>query len=234
MPLQGDIRRGQSARVGDVGEGPDGHVLDLYEVPCASPVRVYVDIYHCDLTYSSTGERLLNGGELYAIANAGRMLEQNPTAPQVVGEVRLSAEQARARMMFWLLTSREVEPMLCSELFEGIMPSDRIRRAFAGDASPTEVALAQQFMISFAAFLIEHGQDRIDRNIENLVMANTDAFGGILDVYDILRRADPQTAQPRLTELFEMRASRPEDFRLFVVGASAQCLTSETTEGTQR
>jgi hypothetical protein len=47
-PFGGDLARGAGARVGNVGSGPDGHVLDLYEIPCPSgPVRIYVDLYHC-------------------------------------------------------------------------------------------------------------------------------------------------------------------------------------------
>jgi len=47
-PLGGDPRAGADARVGNVGAGPDGHVLDLYDVPCPNAaVRLYVDLYHC-------------------------------------------------------------------------------------------------------------------------------------------------------------------------------------------
>ncbi|MDI7267729.1 MAG: hypothetical protein QME96_07030 [Myxococcota bacterium] len=47
-PLGGDPRAGARARLGNVGSGPDGHILDLYEVPCRSgPVQIYVDMYHC-------------------------------------------------------------------------------------------------------------------------------------------------------------------------------------------
>jgi len=47
-PLGGDPQAGAASRVGNVGAGPDGHILDLYEVPCpGGPLRVYVDMYHC-------------------------------------------------------------------------------------------------------------------------------------------------------------------------------------------
>lgn len=48
VPLSFDPARGANARLRNVGAGPDGHVLDLYEVPCpGGPVRIYVDAYHC-------------------------------------------------------------------------------------------------------------------------------------------------------------------------------------------
>ena len=49
MPLGGDARAGGAARRGNIGEGPDGHILDLYDVPCPEgAVQIYVDMYHCD------------------------------------------------------------------------------------------------------------------------------------------------------------------------------------------
>lgn len=47
-PLNGVEMDGARARLGSVGAGPDGHVVDLYQIPCSSgPVRIYVDAYHC-------------------------------------------------------------------------------------------------------------------------------------------------------------------------------------------
>lgn len=49
MPLGGDVRAGGAARRGNIGAGPDGHILDLYDVPCPEgAVPIYVDGYHCD------------------------------------------------------------------------------------------------------------------------------------------------------------------------------------------
>lgn len=49
MPLGGDVRAGGAARRGNVGEGPDGHILDLYDIPCPEGVAsIYVDGYHCE------------------------------------------------------------------------------------------------------------------------------------------------------------------------------------------
>lgn len=47
-PLGGNPRAGAAARVGNVGANSNGHIIDLYEIPCAQgPQRVYVDMYGC-------------------------------------------------------------------------------------------------------------------------------------------------------------------------------------------
>ena len=47
-PLGGNVAAGRDARLGNVGANSTGHIIDLYEVPCASGAqRVYVDMYHC-------------------------------------------------------------------------------------------------------------------------------------------------------------------------------------------
>lgn len=49
MPLGGDVRAGGAARRGNIGAGPDGHILDLYDVPCPEgAVPIHVDGYHCE------------------------------------------------------------------------------------------------------------------------------------------------------------------------------------------
>ena len=48
VPLNGEWDRAKQARTGTTGPGPDGHMLDLYYLPCAvNPPAVYVDIFHC-------------------------------------------------------------------------------------------------------------------------------------------------------------------------------------------
>lgn len=47
-PLNGDLRAGHDARLGNVGENSSGHIIDLYQIPCAGGAqRVYVDMYIC-------------------------------------------------------------------------------------------------------------------------------------------------------------------------------------------
>ena len=47
-PLGGDEMAGRNARTGNVGANQTGHIIDLYQVPCATgPVDVFVDMYGC-------------------------------------------------------------------------------------------------------------------------------------------------------------------------------------------
>lgn len=47
-PLGGNIGAGGAARRGNVGPNSQHHIIDLYEVPCASGAeKVYVDMYGC-------------------------------------------------------------------------------------------------------------------------------------------------------------------------------------------
>lgn len=47
-PFAGDVAAARSARVGSLGPTAQGHMIDVYEVPCpAGKVEVYVDMYGC-------------------------------------------------------------------------------------------------------------------------------------------------------------------------------------------
>lgn len=47
-PFHGDQALGRNSRIGNVGANQQGHIVDLYEVPCPEgPKRVYVDMYGC-------------------------------------------------------------------------------------------------------------------------------------------------------------------------------------------
>ncbi len=56
-PFGGDLRAAIGARVGNVGSGPSGHVIDLYRVPCPEgPKEVYVDMYECENPWVTRSE----------------------------------------------------------------------------------------------------------------------------------------------------------------------------------
>ena len=52
-PLGGDRGRGSAARMGSTSPHMPGasvmesHIVDVYQVPCAQPIEVYVCMYHC-------------------------------------------------------------------------------------------------------------------------------------------------------------------------------------------
>lgn len=53
----GDLRAAIEARVGNVGSGPSGHIIDLYRVPCPEgPKEVYVDMYECENPWVTRSE----------------------------------------------------------------------------------------------------------------------------------------------------------------------------------
>ncbi|WAS91152.1 hypothetical protein [Nannocystis punicea] len=48
-PFDGDLSSGKRARRGSVGTNKDGHIVDLYEVPCPEgPKEIFVDMYACE------------------------------------------------------------------------------------------------------------------------------------------------------------------------------------------
>jgi hypothetical protein len=47
-PLDGDLSAAARVRAGSIGPRPDGHMIDVYEVPCPSgQVDVFIDMYGC-------------------------------------------------------------------------------------------------------------------------------------------------------------------------------------------
>ncbi len=56
-PFGGDLRAAMKARVGSVGGGPSGHIIDLYRVPCPEGLKdVYVDMYECQNPWVTRSE----------------------------------------------------------------------------------------------------------------------------------------------------------------------------------
>lgn len=48
-PFGGNLKAAQMARKGNVGANAQGHIIDLYEVPCPEgPRQVFVDMYGCE------------------------------------------------------------------------------------------------------------------------------------------------------------------------------------------
>lgn len=58
-PFHGDPALGRNARLGNVGANAQGHIIDLYEVPCPEgPRRVYVDMYGCSAPPPTGGSKI--------------------------------------------------------------------------------------------------------------------------------------------------------------------------------
>ncbi len=137
VPLGGDTRRGAAARVGNVGEGPEGHILDLYEVPCPSgAIRIYVDAYHCDRDVEIDPNNIDNE-TLLSIAAQARAFETRPFDER--------AAQLRTQMTEWLGQTGQVHLDVCSPLLTAIA-----HREYAHGRM-----IFEQFLVSTAASVIE-------------------------------------------------------------------------------
>lgn len=142
VPLGGDLARGQAARVGNVGEGPDGHILDLYEIPCASPVRVYVDMYHCPEGVDAEPDpNHLTRPQLVSIAQLIHALAQ-----QVDGE---RAFQLRRELMQWIIQTPQLTVSMCPNIY-ALLPSD----------DPN--GYGPNLMLALAGAVIDDGRDPVD------------------------------------------------------------------------
>lgn len=137
-PLGGDPQRAQDARAGNVGPGPDGHVVDHYEIPCPSgAIGIYVDAYHCpEGTTDEIDPANLTAEQLQRFAVMIRALHDDPSSQR--------AFALRRELMTWLLQTRQIEVVMCD--FSAIVP--------AGGGRPWLAELT----LSLAAGVIEDGQ----------------------------------------------------------------------------
>ncbi len=182
MPLAGIPERGAAARRGNVGAGPDGHVVDLYDIPCASgPVELYVDAYHCGADVDTTvDENNLTRDQLANLAGLLRSLHDDPSSERALA-LRRDAIQ-------WVMSTRQVTVAICGGIFE-LVPTENARHPYAAELG-----------IALAASVIEDGQDPAEP-----VRANLHALYGVLRYYQaILRLEGPSAAEPKLDELLDM------------------------------
>ncbi|MBZ0121003.1 MAG: hypothetical protein K8H88_28670 [Sandaracinaceae bacterium] len=183
MPLGGDPERGAAARRGNVGPGDDGHIVDLYEVPCpGGTVEVYVDAYHCAGQDTEVDPRSLRREQLQRMAQSIRELNTDPTSER--------AMEQRAQLLVWVLNTEQFTAVLC----EGLVP-------ILPDANH-EIPFIAELTLSLAASVIEDGRDPADP-----VLANVNAIQGLLVYYDaVLRERGQIAAEPHMDALRAMAA----------------------------
>ena len=161
VPLGGDPRAGAASRLGNVGAGPDGHIVDLYEVPCATPVRLYVDAYHCGPGVDAEIDMSrLTRRQLHGMASAIRAMHQDPSSPRAL--------EMRRELLMWVMQTQQLTVVMCDGL-GSMLPQ--------GDAHPYMAELA----LSMAASVIEDGRDPADP-----VRATTAAQQGVLVNYQAI------------------------------------------------
>lgn len=194
VPLLRDPERGAGARRGNVGAGPDGHVVDLYDVPCASgPVELYVDAYHCgeDVDTEIDPENLTRR-QLAGFAAMIRSLHEDPTSAR--------AHELRRQMLMWTIETRQVSVVVCTDL----------ALAFTPRAENTTHPYTPELMLSMAAAVIEDGRDPVDP-----VAVNVRALQGLMLYYVAVVRSEGEGARvPELDALLELERDGTLDARV--------------------
>lgn len=181
VPLGGDAERGARARLGNVGAGPDGHVVDLYEIPCATgAIRVHVDAYHCGPAVETTIDMMrLSRAQLAALAQGIRTMHADPSSAQ--------SAALRADLLRWVIQTQQVTVVVC----------DGVTALLPRGASQPYIA---EMMLSMAAAVIEDGRDPADP-----VRVHAAAIQGLLVYYEaVLARDGPGARDPQLDALAAM------------------------------
>ena len=201
VPLRGDPAAGAAARLGNVGAGPDGHIVDLYEIPCpGGAVRVFVDSYHCGSGIDAEIDPMnLSEDQLAAMGQRIRALETD-----LSGEDSLEVRRA---LLAWVMETPQVQVVVCPDLLSGVTEGDH----------PTQPMIAMQLALSLAAATIEARGRPMDR-----VAINFSAMLGVLRFYEALvSRIGPEAAHPRMDELLRMREAGA--LEAFVRSTTALC-----------
>ena len=198
MPLGGDRMRGGGARIGNVGAGPDGHILDLYEVPCADgPVRLYVDMYHCGEGWADRGH--LSPEQLLEVARDIRLVQSLPQ-----GQAVLLADLRR-----WVETTDQVVVTVCPSLLPMIAP----------DSTGDPAFFAAQYALGMAGRRIE----RPDTDEREVQLAGVESA---VRMYEVSRDFSLVSPNPDLDALLE--ASRRGALDAVVGAAVDACIASST------
>lgn len=181
MPLEGKLRLGAAARVGNVGKGPDGHVVDLYEIPCTTGrIRVFVDGYHCKSDeLNEVDPNHLTRKQLLGIASGVRARHDDPSSPE--------AEKYRRFFFTWLAKTPQVTMVICH--VDELLPP------------PEKAEYVIEYAISLGAAIIEDGHDPV----ANPIRTHLAAFAGVAKYYQaVVREEGPSARDPKLDKLIEM------------------------------
>lgn len=196
-PLGGVDERGADARVGNVGAGADGHIVDLYEIPCSSgPVRVYVDGYHCPGAPPNTDMSQLTQRQLTTVAANIRHMHHDVTS--------LRALQLRPELLVWVLSTRQLTVVICPTVVD-LIPTVDQAHPYMGE-----------LMISYAASLIEDGRPQADPTTTTEM-----ALAGVVVYYEAVLAQDPSAVNPLLERL--RSAAHGGTLRAVAQQAASQC-----------
>lgn len=193
MPLAGDPERGANARLGNVGEGPDGHIVDLYEIPCARPVRIYVDAYHCASGSVDIDPNNLSPEQLSNTAQLIRRLHRDHSA---------RAHELRGSLLTWAIATTQLSVVVCESLAD-VLPTGEAPRPWHAE-----------LLLSYVAAIIEDGHDPAEP-----VSTTARALRGLATYYEACLAEDPSVRDERLDQLLAAaRAGSLEQVARRVVG----------------
>lgn len=199
-PLGGVDERGAAARLGNVGEGPDGHIVDLYEVPCSSgPVRVYVDGYHCPGEEEPTTRDMgnLSRNDLNRFAQIIRQLHREPLSQR--------AHEARRELIVWSLETQQLTVVMCPTV-AALLPL----------REQSSYPYIIELMLSYVASIIEDGRPQADP-----VTTTEMALAGVVVYYEAILAQDPSAVNPLLETL--RSAAHGGSLRSLAQQATAGC-----------
>ena len=184
-PLRGDLGAANRARSGNVGPGPDHHIVDAYTVPCTTPIELFVDGYHCppgmepevqfDIKNPTPAQLVTMGKALEKIAGMG--------PGQRANGLRKQAAQ--------LLETIPVTIEVCGNFLKPLI-ADKTYKASR--------LLVLQLVISTGAEVLLRGGGPADRAGVELGAAE-----GVLRLYDSILVADPTAHHPHLDLLLQLR-----------------------------
>lgn len=176
MPLNGDRRAGGRARVGNVGPGPDGHIVDLYKVPCpGGAVRIHVDSYHCPpgVKKPKIDLRKLNAAQLERFRAAFR-------ATEVMG-FDLKSLKLRKMLMMMIISDEWMKVRICASFLIPVQDDKSYKY---------NPHLMAQLVISSAAATIERGKKPDAR-----FQVAAAAAEGVMRFYDTLLKHKGESAR---------------------------------------
>jgi len=197
-PLGRVAERGTEARLGNVGAGPDGHVVDLYEIPCSSgPVRVYVDGYHCPGIDITLDMQNLSRTQLANFARTIRTLHREPSSQR--------GFQFRRELLSWVLDTQQLSVVICTAVAALLPAGDESSHPYMGE-----------LMLSYAAAIIEDGRPQPDP-----VTTTEMALAGVVVYYEAVMEQDPSATNPLLETL--RSAAQGGRLRAIAEQTASQC-----------
>jgi hypothetical protein len=177
---------------------PDGHIVDLYEIPCPhSPVRIHVDAYHCEGMSTEVDMNNLTRAQLANMARSIREMHHAPTDPR--------AHAFRRELLVWSLQTTQLTVVLCPPVFELLPDSETAGRPFH-----------TELLLSYVAAIIEDGGDPAEP-----VSTTRRALEGLAVYYEASLREEPGVRDPGLDQL--LASARAGGLEQIARAAITQC-----------